>query len=100
MQERFRSWINCGGELIYLGKPDEAEVLDVKTATFTVTGAWRKQEHFAQRFLGQKHLASFEGKLQVDAYAGFEPLFLPTKPGVAARVQEISCMAHARRHFF
>ena len=48
----------------------------------------------------QKHLASFEGKLQVDAYAGFEPLFLPTKPGVAARVEEISCMAHARRKFF
>jgi transposase len=48
----------------------------------------------------QKHLASFEGKLQVDAYAGFEPLFLSTKPGVAARVEEISCMAHARRHFF
>jgi transposase len=47
----------------------------------------------------QKHLASFEGKLQVDAYAGFEPLFLPTKPGVAARVEEISCMAHARRFF-
>ena len=42
----------------------------------------------------QKHLASFEGKLQVDAYAGFEPLFLPTKPGVAARIEEISCMAH------
>jgi len=48
----------------------------------------------------QKHLASFEGKLQVDAYAGFEPLFLPTKPGVAARVEEISCMAHARRYFY
>jgi transposase len=47
----------------------------------------------------QKHLSSFEGKLQVDAYAGFEPLFLSTKPGVAARVEEISCMAHARRKF-
>jgi transposase len=48
----------------------------------------------------QKHLASFTGKLQVDAYAGFEPLFLPTKPGVAARIEEISCMSHARRHFY
>jgi len=48
----------------------------------------------------QKHLASFQGKLQVDAYAGFEPLFLQPKPGVAARAQEISCMAHARRHFY
>jgi transposase len=48
----------------------------------------------------QRHLAAFEGKLQVDAYAGFEPLFLQPKPGAAARVEEISCMAHARRHFF
>ncbi|MGB6450868.1 MAG: IS66 family transposase [Steroidobacteraceae bacterium] len=48
----------------------------------------------------QKHLAGFTGKLQVDAYAGFEPLFLPSSPGVPARVEEISCMAHARRRFF
>jgi transposase len=48
----------------------------------------------------QKHLAAFKGKLQVDGYAGFEPLFLPSKPGEPARVEEISCMAHARRHFF
>jgi transposase len=48
----------------------------------------------------QKHLAHFTGKLQVDAYAGFEPLFLPTKPGVPARIEEISCMAHLRRKFF
>jgi hypothetical protein len=48
----------------------------------------------------QKHLASFTGKLQVDAYAGFEPLFAPSAPGSAARIEEISCMAHARRPFF
>jgi transposase len=48
----------------------------------------------------QKHLAHFNGKLQVDGYAGFEPLFIPTKPGVPARAEEISCWAHARRHFF
>jgi transposase len=48
----------------------------------------------------QRHLASFKGKLQVDAYAGFEPLFLPSKPGEPARVEQISCMAHARRYFF
>lgn len=48
----------------------------------------------------QKHLARFTGKLQVDAYAGFEPLFLPSAPGAPARVQEVSCMAHARRRFF
>jgi transposase len=48
----------------------------------------------------QKHLAGFVGKLQVDAYAGFEALFVPTKPGVAARVLEIACFAHVRRKFF
>jgi transposase len=48
----------------------------------------------------QRHLASFRGKLQVDGYAGFEPLFMPSKPGEPARVEEISCMAHARRYFF
>jgi len=48
----------------------------------------------------QKHLAHFTGKLQVDAYAGFEPLFVPKAPGQTARVEEISCMAHARRRFF
>ncbi|MGH8220375.1 MAG: IS66 family transposase [Steroidobacteraceae bacterium] len=48
----------------------------------------------------QKHLAGFTGKLQVDAYAGFEPLFLPSSPGKPARIEEISCMAHARRRFF
>lgn len=48
----------------------------------------------------QGHLANFRGKLQVDAYAGFEPLFVPSDPNSPARVQEISCMAHARRYFF
>ena len=48
----------------------------------------------------QQHLAGFEGKLQVDAYAGFEPLFVPSKPGVAARILEIACWAHVRRKWF
>jgi transposase len=48
----------------------------------------------------QRHLARFTGKLQVDGYAGFEPLFLPTGPGAPPRVEEISCWAHARRRFF
>ncbi len=48
----------------------------------------------------QQHLAGFEGKLQVDAYAGFEPLFVPSKPGVVARVLEIACWAHVRRKWF
>lgn len=48
----------------------------------------------------QHHLARFAGKLQVDAYAGFEPLFVSNKPGEAARVQEIACWAHVRRKWF
>jgi transposase len=48
----------------------------------------------------QQHLAGFEGKLQVDAYAGFEPLFVPSKPGMAARILEIACWAHVRRKWF
>jgi transposase len=48
----------------------------------------------------QQHLAGFEGKLQVDAYAGFEPLFVPSKPGVLARVLEIARWAHVRRKWF
>lgn len=48
----------------------------------------------------QKHLANFIGKLQVDAYAGFEALFVASKPGVTARIVEIACFAHLRRKFF
>lgn len=48
----------------------------------------------------QKHLASYRGKLQVDGYAGFEPLFVPSTPQGAARVLEVSCFAHLRRKFF
>lgn len=47
-----------------------------------------------------KHLARFTGKLQVDGYAGFEAMFIPSSPGAAARAEEISCWAHARRPFF
>lgn len=48
----------------------------------------------------QQHLATYRGKLQVDGYAGFEALFMPSSPHEAARIQEISCVAHARRKFF
>lgn len=48
----------------------------------------------------QRHLKNYAGKLQVDAYAGFEPLFLPLAPNVPARIVEISCMAHVRRKIF
>ena len=48
----------------------------------------------------QKHLAGYRGKLQVDAYAGFDPLFASTTPGEPARILEIACAAHMRRKFF
>jgi transposase len=48
----------------------------------------------------QRHLAGFAGKLQVDAYAGFEPLFVASKPNGVARVTEIACFAHVRRKWF
>jgi transposase len=48
----------------------------------------------------QRHLASFQGKLQVDAYAGFELLFVPPGPNTPARILEIACAAHMRRKFF
>ena len=48
----------------------------------------------------QAHLAGFTGSLQVDAYAGFEPLFVASKPGGVARVTEIACFAHVRRKWF
>ena len=48
----------------------------------------------------QKHLAGFVGKLQVDAYAGFEPLFEARSPATIARIIEIACFAHLRRKFF
>jgi hypothetical protein len=41
-----------------------------------------------------RHLASFKGTLQADAYAGFNRLY------ESGRVQEASCWAHVRRKFF
>lgn len=54
----------------------------------------RKGEH------PQAHLKTYTGKLQVDAYAGFEALFMPRAPGQHANILEISCWAHCRRAFF
>ena len=48
----------------------------------------------------QQHLATYHGKLQVDGYAGFDALFMPSGPNETARVQEIACFAHARRKLF
>nr|NMG01217.1 IS66 family transposase [Aromatoleum toluolicum] len=48
----------------------------------------RKGEH------PQRHLRTFNGILQADAYAGFDPLY------ATGRVQEAACWAHVRRKFF
>jgi transposase len=48
----------------------------------------------------QRHLSDYNGKLQVDGYAGFDALFVPQSPTKAARVMQIACFAHLRRKFF
>jgi len=48
----------------------------------------------------QRHLRSYRGKLQVDAYAGFEPLFRAAAPDRPAEVVEVACWAHFRRGLF
>ena len=46
----------------------------------------------------RRHLASYAGILQADAYAGFSELYLPGRvPGV---ITEAACWAHGRRKFF
>ena len=54
----------------------------------------RKGEH------PQRHLKDYRGKLQVDAYAGFQALFVPPSPGQPARITEVACWAHVRRGLF
>jgi transposase len=50
-----------------------------------------------------KHLASFTGFLQADAYAGFDALYRPsqTQAGLIANagIIEVACWAHCRRKF-
>jgi transposase len=46
----------------------------------------------------ERHLASFAGVLQADAYAGFNRLYAPDRsPGA---IIEAACWSHARRKFF
>ena len=45
-----------------------------------------------------EHLARFSGVLQVDAYAGYQELTRPDRPGGAVTLA--FCLAHARRRFF
>lgn len=48
----------------------------------------------------QKHLAGYRGKLQVDGYAGFDPLFVAPAGNAPPRILEVACAAHMRRKFF
>ncbi|RJF86459.1 IS66 family transposase [Oleomonas cavernae] len=52
----------------------------------------RKGEH------PQRHLGSFNGILQADAYGGFKKLYAPGEDG-ASRIREAACWAHLRRDF-
>lgn len=78
-------------------------MLEAKTVTFTVTRHIRPNKRCSTCSVIVQAPAAwpgFEGKLQGDAYAGFEPLFIPRAPGMAARVLEIACFAHVRRKWF
>jgi transposase len=46
----------------------------------------------------EEHLERFRGVLQVDAYAGYDNLARPERPGGAITLAY--CLAHARREFF
>ena len=46
----------------------------------------------------KEHLDGFHGVLQVDAYAGYDDLAKPDRPGGAITLAY--CLAHARREFF
>jgi transposase len=46
----------------------------------------------------KEHLEGFRGVLQVDAYAGYDDLAKPDRPG--GPITLAYCMAHARRYFF
>jgi transposase len=46
----------------------------------------------------ERHLAGYSGILQADAYAGFNALYKPERPG--GPITEAPCWAHARRKLF
>ena len=46
----------------------------------------------------EQHLAGYCGILQADAYAGFNTVYKPDRPG--GPITEAACWAHGRRHFF
>lgn len=46
----------------------------------------------------EQHLAGYSGILQADAYAGFNTVYRPERPG--GPITEAACWAHGRRKFF
>jgi transposase len=48
----------------------------------------------------QKFLETFHGKLQADAYPGYDALYQVDPATGEARVLEVGCMAHCRRKFY
>ena len=46
----------------------------------------------------ERHMATFAGILQADAYAGFNRLYAPNRSG--GPIMEAACWSHARRKFF
>jgi len=66
----------------YLGDQDHNQVFYEFTSD-------RKQEHPLRFF------ADYKGKIQADAYSGYDKLFLP-----GLEREELGCWAHARRHIY
>jgi transposase len=48
----------------------------------------------------QQFLASYQGYLHADAFAGYDCLYLPEAGTGSARIIEVACNAHARRKFY
>jgi len=65
---------------------------------FRGVGSFDTDAHLCPFRWGQRHLASFTGILQADAYSGFGKLYEADRsPG---HVLEAGCWAHSRRQFF
>ena len=62
--------------------------------------AWYRYSPDRKGHHPQRHLRTYQGKLQVDAYAGFEALFVPPAPDRPANIVEVACWAHVRRGLF
>ncbi|GAB1411729.1 hypothetical protein MASR1M97_04650 [Candidatus Desulfobacillus denitrificans] len=76
------------GRLWTYVRDDRPAAATVPPAVWFAYSPNRRGEH------PQRHLASFAGILQADAYAGFEALY------AGGRVQEAACWAHVRRKFY